>query len=61
MKDLIEKALMIIGIMFIVWFAVSYGEVLVKNLSPNPHYWSLNLFYIFFGKQLTNSLKCATM
>lgn len=50
MKNLIEKALMIIGIMFIVWFAVSYGEVLVKNLSPNPHYWSLNLFYIFFGK-----------
>ena len=48
-----EKVLRGIGIIafaimmiFLAWFAVSYAEILSKNLSPNPVYHSWNMLTI---------------
>jgi len=42
----IGKFILIISILFLVWFAVSYGEIISKNLSPDPVYHSWNLLTI---------------
>lgn len=34
------------AIILIAWFLISWGEVLSKNLDPNPTYWEGNLFGI---------------
>ena len=38
-----------ICLVLIVWVVISYFEVISKNLNPNPEYWSLNFFEVFFG------------
>ena len=38
-----------ICLVFIVWVVISYFEVISKNLNPNPEYWALNFFELFFG------------
>lgn len=40
----------IISVLFLMWFAISFIEVISKNLSENPTYWNLNLFKVFFSK-----------
>ena len=40
----------IISVLFLMWFAISFIEVVSKNLSENPTYWNLNLFKVFFSK-----------
>ena len=47
MKDKIETVLLVIEFIFLVWFLLSYGEVLMKNLNGNPEYGALNLFKVF--------------
>ena len=42
--QLVKKIATIITILFIVWFTVSYGEVLAKNVRPNPQYNKWNFF-----------------
>lgn len=51
MKKAIEKIIYIAIIIFIVWFIVSYIEILFKNLSENPIYSSLNLIKMLILKQ----------
>lgn len=36
-------------LVFLVWFVISYFEVISKNLNPNTEYWALNFFELFFG------------
>ena len=38
----------IISVLFLMWFAISFVEVISKNLSENPTYWNFNLFKVFF-------------
>jgi hypothetical protein len=33
-------------VVFLVWGALSYGEILLKNLTDSPSYCALNLFQI---------------
>lgn len=44
MKELIKRILAIILILFTLWFVVSYGEILAKNVRENPQYNKWNLF-----------------
>lgn len=42
--QLIKRIAVIITIIFVVWLAISYGEILAKNVDANPHYSKLNFF-----------------
>ncbi len=33
-------------ILFVIWVAISYGEVVYRNLDPNPEYFSWNIFQL---------------
>ena len=46
----ISSTIAIISVLFLMWFAISFIEVVSKNLSENPTYWNLNLFKVFFSK-----------
>lgn len=46
----ISFTIAIISVLFLMWFAISFIEVVSKNLSENPTYWNLNLFKVFFSK-----------
>lgn len=43
-SKIIAKVITILFIIFLVWLAMSYIEVILKNLTDNPTYNSLNLF-----------------
>ena len=36
----------IAAILVMSWFALSYGEIFIKNSAPNPQYSSVNFFSI---------------
>ena len=38
MKKFIENIVIGISIILLVWIGLSYGEILCKNLKPNPQY-----------------------
>lgn len=44
MKDKIMNIITILMLVLLIWGALSYIEVLSKNLSANPQYCELNLF-----------------
>ena len=46
MKQFISGIIAIIACLVLVWFAMSYIEVLYKHWSPNPQYSSTNFFSI---------------
>ena len=43
-SKIIAKVITILFIIFLAWLAISYIEVILKNLTDNPTYNSLNLF-----------------
>ena len=43
---LIRNIIMFICILFLIWVAVSYGEILAKNLNFGPTYSDWNIFII---------------
>lgn len=50
MKNLINtlgKIIAVLLILILVWIAISYGEIVLKNISDNPIYSDWNLFKIF--------------
>lgn len=51
--EIIGKILATIGILFclacLVWFGLSWAEVITNNLAPNPEYSGWNLINIIFG------------
>ena len=50
MKKMIERVLVVVMLVVLGWFALSYAEVLCKNLTPNPSYCEWNLFEILIDK-----------
>lgn len=48
-KKIFSWTLTTLCILFLLWIGISYFEVISKNLNPNPEYWSLNFFELFFG------------
>ncbi len=48
MKKTLERLVMIITIIWLVWFGLSYFEVICKNTTINPQYSFWNLFEILF-------------
>jgi hypothetical protein len=50
MKKMIERVLVVIMLVVFIWVALSYAEVLCKNLTPNPNYCEWNLFEILIDK-----------
>jgi len=49
MKKIIEGIFFTVAVVFLAWFAISYIEVICKNMAPNPIYWDLNLFKLLFA------------
>ena len=45
-KKIIEMLITFLSIMFILWFAASYIDVIAHNLDENPTYKIWNLFRI---------------
>ena len=43
---LIRNMVILVCLVIIAWFTVSYCEVLIKNVNPNPQYTEWN-FFIF--------------
>lgn len=43
MKKLLSNLLLIISVLFLLWFGISYGEIICKNTSPNPKYSKNNI------------------
>ena len=50
MKKMVERVLVVMMLVLLGWFALSYAEVLCKNLTPNPSYCEWNLFEILIDK-----------
>ena len=44
MAQLIKRIAAVVTIIFMVWFTISYGEILTKNVRPNPQYSKWNFF-----------------
>ena len=45
-KTFINNLIILIGIIILIWFSLSYCEILFKNLSPNPNYLPINFFKV---------------
>ncbi len=50
MMKVLGRVLTIMMVLVLVWFALSYAEVLCKNLTPNPSYCQWNFFEILIDK-----------
>lgn len=50
MKKMIERVVIIMMVLVLMWLALSYAEVLCKNLTPNPNYCEWNFFEILIDK-----------
>lgn len=50
-KEIILNSL---GIVMILWFVLSFIEVISKNTTPDPQYWGGNVFVLIvnFGRHL---------
>ena len=48
MKKFIENALVFVSVMFLVWIALSFFDVICHNLDPNPTYAIWNFFTMLF-------------
>lgn len=48
MKKTLERLVMVITVVWLVWFGLSYFEVICKNLTADPQYSFWNLFEILF-------------
>ena len=46
LKVFFTNLFILIGIIGVVWFGISYIEILVKNLTPNAHYCVINMFKV---------------
>ena len=40
-----------ISIIILLWFAISWVEIIIKNVEPNPQYWEYNFFDMWFGQK----------
>lgn len=47
--NIIELTLATIATLILIWVALSWCEVFMKNLDPNPTYLPINFFYVIFG------------
>ena len=52
MKKVLENIFLAIVIIFIIWFAASYIEVILKNTSGNPQYCFWNIFELLVNSKL---------
>lgn len=52
MKKIINKIFLILSVIIILWFIVSYLEVITKNLSENPQYSFWNIFELLVSSKL---------
>lgn len=52
MKKILSNILTIISVIFILWFALSYIEIISKNLSKNPQYSFWNIFELLVNSKL---------
>ena len=43
----IKKTYYILTVVFLLWCAVSYLEIIIKNTASAPEYTNINLFIIF--------------
>lgn len=50
-KNIISYIFTIICVIVLLWIGVSFIEVIFKNLSENPQYWSFNFFQLFFFRR----------
>ena len=48
MKKTLERLVILVTIIWLVWFGLSYFEVICKNTTMNPQYCEWNLFEILF-------------
>ena len=48
MRKTVSKIACVIAVVILAWVAVSFVEVLCKNLSGNPDYLPFNVFSILF-------------
>lgn len=52
MKKIINKIFLILSVIIILWFIVSYLEVITKNLGENPQYSFWNIFELLVNSKL---------
>ena len=43
---LVKNLFVLVALAIILWFAVSYCEILAKNVNPNPQYNTWNFFEV---------------
>jgi len=43
---LIKNLVILVCLVIIAWFTISYCEVLIKNVNPNPQYNTWNFFQV---------------
>ena len=46
MKKILSVVFTIMACVFLAWVALSWGEIIVKNLTTNPQYCPLNIFLL---------------
>lgn len=46
---IMEIVITVISIIFLIWFGISYIEIISKNLGENPVYSNYNLFIMLLG------------
>lgn len=45
-KTFISNLITLLGVLFILWAVISYFEIVIKNIGPNPEYFKINLFIL---------------
>ena len=44
--NIVGNVVCIVGFIVLLWFAISWVEVISKNLTPNPQYFDWNMFVL---------------
>lgn len=45
-KTFISNLITLLGVLFVLWAVISYFEIVIKNVNPNPEYFKTNLFIL---------------
>lgn len=48
-KTFISNLITLFGVLFVLWAVISYIEIVIKNVAPNPEYFKTNLFILLAG------------
>lgn len=48
-KTFISNLITLLGVLFVLWAVISYIEIVIKNVTPNPEYFKSNLFILLAG------------